>query len=260
MVAIFRNENTESGLLSTFFLYDFMKILKQFLWIFPFIFFLFGYFCISQIISNKAVSTPALLGKSLDEALKIASSLHLNLRIIAEKEDDELPANIIINQVPQLGQQIKSGQVIFCVISKKPVALMMPSFTQLPIHELKEFAQDHSVAYKLYCIPTKYPAEKIIAHIPRAQNSITKSGIIAYVSTQERKQSIVPDFKNKSIADVKDLIIGTALTLSTHHDVPMPESHDCHNCVIIDQRPLPGSLIYLDQPLNLMFSVIPLKK
>ena len=98
--------------------------LKGYLWVFPFISFLGGYFFLNSIYHTKGLETPSLIGMSLKEAVVLASAKNVNIRLTEEREDIELPEGTIIAQNPQPPLPIKPNQTLFCVVSKKPIIVM----------------------------------------------------------------------------------------------------------------------------------------
>jgi beta-lactam-binding protein with PASTA domain len=93
--------------------------MNKYLWILPFICFLGGYWLMSVVYKTKTLQTPALVGKTVQEALRITANNALSIRLVKEQEDPELPAGTIISQNPLPNTHIKSHQAIQCVISKK---------------------------------------------------------------------------------------------------------------------------------------------
>lgn len=92
--------------------------LKKILWLMPFASFLIGYQIINIFKNQNEIIVPNFVGKTLNQAIKVASDNNLNLRISAEKEDSQLPEGTIISQIPNR-QKIKPNQSIYLVISKK---------------------------------------------------------------------------------------------------------------------------------------------
>jgi beta-lactam-binding protein with PASTA domain len=93
--------------------------MKKFLWVIPFLSFLSGYLIMSFIYQPKTAKTPSLIGKSVQQALNLAATQGLSLRLIAEKEETDIPAGTIISQNPLPNTHIKAHQAIACIVSKK---------------------------------------------------------------------------------------------------------------------------------------------
>ena len=101
--------------------------IRSFLWLTPFASFIFGYLLIALLHPQPIIKTPALIGKTLDQAILILSQANLNLRIVGQKEEAQLPEGTIISQTPAPGSSIKEHQALYVTIAKKPVPQAMPS-------------------------------------------------------------------------------------------------------------------------------------
>ncbi|HML19393.1 MAG TPA: PASTA domain-containing protein, partial [Candidatus Dependentiae bacterium] len=93
--------------------------MKKFLWVIPFLSFLGGYLIMSFIYQPRAAKTPALVGKSVQQALNLAATQGLSLRLIAEREEPDIPTGTILSQNPLPNTHIKAHQAIACIVSKK---------------------------------------------------------------------------------------------------------------------------------------------
>lgn len=231
--------------------------LKEYLWIFPFISFLVGYFLLSSIYYTKRLETPSLIGKSLKEAVALASAKNVNIRLIEEREDTELPEGTIIVQNPQPPLPIKPNQTLFCVASKKPI-ILIPDLLLKPhdivVAELKERGI-HSVCNFIESI---YPKGSCFAQSPRPQAVLEIKLVNLYISADSQKLVLFPNLKHKPVNEVIEFFRLYNLTPSIIH-YPPRESHDCNcdRCIIVDQRPLAGSIVALDQkrPLSVQLQV-----
>jgi hypothetical protein len=55
----------------------------------------------------------------------------------------------------------------------------------------------------------------------------------------------MPYLKNKPVDEVRQFLQPYSVTIEILHAFPQPLGHRCEQCVVIDQRPLEGSLITL---------------
>src|SRR5436190_17855406 len=110
--------------------------IKNYLWIFPFLSFILGYYCTQWFFHTDAIITPHLIGKQIHEIVPIISHCRLNLRLINQKEEIDLPEGIILNQTPTAGTGIKPNQPIFIVTTKKPKALPVPACIGMKVDQI----------------------------------------------------------------------------------------------------------------------------
>ena len=61
--------------------------LTHLLWLTPFISFIAGYILVGLLYKNNVLTTPALVGQSLDKALITLSANNLNVRIVGHKNE-----------------------------------------------------------------------------------------------------------------------------------------------------------------------------
>ena len=67
---------------------------KNILWLAPFICFLGGYFIVRSFFHVNTIPTPSVVGRSLHDAFTILSNHNLNIRLLTQKEDPDLPNEI----------------------------------------------------------------------------------------------------------------------------------------------------------------------
>jgi len=212
---------------------------KKNLWLLPFFSFLVGYQIINLFIKDKEFSVPNLIGKNLNEAIRITSEKNLNLRISGEKKDDQLPENIIISQVPNK-QRIKSNQSIYVVISKKSPKFLLPDLKEKNLKEIEDIAKQNNLKIKIYYNLSDQPENRCISYI------YDKKNIILYISSGNNKPFLFPNFKNRSLKDVVYLLNLNKLNFKV---ITTNESiyNDNKNYVVVDQKPIAGSILSLDK-------------
>lgn len=219
--------------------------MKQFTWFIPFLFFLAGYSCMRFMYYTPQIATPNLIGMQLPDAFGILSGHNLYPRILQEREDSDLPAGTILSQSPGPQTHIKPQQSVFLTISKPAPLPRAPLCINVPKKTVLTQTQARHIRAKLYALPSIYPIDYVFAQYPGA-NEIVNDTMIIYLSAGTKKPVILPNFKKLTVQEVKEHIATQPITLQTSHIRPVPP-HDCSSCVILDQLPLPGSIIALDE-------------
>lgn len=234
-----------------------MEFLKNYLWSLPFLFFLTGYFSLSVIYRPKKIAMPALMGKPLQEAIALTSSNNLNLRLLEQREDAELPEGTIISQNPSAHTTVKPNQTVFCTISKQPLVItpnLISKTHESALHELKE----RGIHGRCCFLESNYPKGYCFAQSPKPQTKLETKIVTLYVSSGILRPVLFPNLKNKAILDVIEFLKPYSITPTITHYPPL-DSHYCDtSCIISDQRPLPGTIVTLDpeKPLNVQLQVI----
>lgn len=229
---------------------------SRLLWLMPFASFIFGYLLVSFLHTQPVLQTPALIGKPLDQAILILSQLNLNIRVVGQKEEAQLPEGTILSQTPAAGSTIKAQQSLYVTIAKKPLPLAMPlligkSHTQA-IAELEKL----SLQAKIYHISSDQPEGTIIAQFPEQGLSTHEQPIILYAAKDPEKPIIMPNFKQHPLEQVISFLELNGITPTILH-TPVAPDHRCTTCVVIDQRPLAGTFFKRskDKPLQVQLQV-----
>jgi serine/threonine-protein kinase len=219
---------------------------NKYLWILPFISFLGGYWLMSVVYKTKTLQAPALVGKTIQEALRISADNSLSIRLVKEQEDSELPAGTIISQSPLPNTHIKSHQAIQCVISKKTEHLA-PRLIGKKIEDMQSELDSLGISYKLYPIASSAPEGTCIAQDPAPDVPMPSKVLQIYVAKNTLQQFLFPDLRQKSIEEVKNFLSSAPVTIQVTHAFEQTENHNCSDCIVSDQRPRPGSIVSLDK-------------
>lgn len=231
--------------------------MKRLLWIIPFLCFLAGYYAMRTIFHTDEIKTPSLMGMQLPDAFTVLSQHNLYPRILQEREDSDMPAGTILSQKPAPYTLIKPQQSVFLVISKPAPLARAPNCINASKKTILAQTQARNIRMKTYYLPSIYPIDHCFAQHPAPDNVVTDNAMIVYLSAGSRKQVLLPNFKNLTVQETREHLANQPITLHPTHTAPTPY-HDCASCIIVDQRPLAGSLITLDdsKPLNLNLQVM----
>ena len=232
-----RASGTESGLLAT--LRGFVRI--QFLWILPFLSFLLGYQLVRFLSHTEMVEVPPVVGLRMHDAIKNLSLHQLNVRILAEKEEQDLPEGLILSQSPAPGKKVKPHQSIFLVITHQPVKPRAFSFYGLTREEALAQAKRVGIHLTFSELESPHPHGTIIAQSSVPGMELSDKTMAVTVSSGSSTIRLFPDLKGKDLEEVRAFLLpyGIPLFLSPP---------DVTSGIIIDQRPLAGSLINLKKP------------
>jgi beta-lactam-binding protein with PASTA domain len=229
--------------------------LKQFLWSLPFFCFLAGYYLTDYLLYVPSIETPGLIGKNINYAIILLSGHNLNLRIIQEKEDNDLPEGTIIHQSPSAGQKVKANQTIFCVTSHQAQTKTAPNLINLPLESITERLKKERIRTKAYLIPCNHKEGICIAQFPSAQEPLHQRSIITYISAGNKKPVLFPNLQGNEIGQVEEFLMLYGIKPLIFHASPIDKQHHCKTCRVIEQKPLPGSIIDMSKPLHVQVQV-----
>lgn len=221
--------------------------LQNYLWSIPFLSFLAGYFALQRISNVDHLAAPTIVGRQLQNAVAELSDKNLNLRLITQKEDPDLPEGTILSQTPAPGQKIKPHQSMYVVISKTARSIAAPNLLNKPHLIIKKELESLGVRQKNHILSSNRPSNRCIAQTPAPGKLIQNGKITTYLSSGNKKPVLVPNLKGKSVSDVAEFLHQFNVKLEILHASGKLNGHTCDSdCIISDQRPLAGSIVTLD--------------
>lgn len=227
----------------------------NFLWLLPFLCFLLGYQLIRFFFTVDTLVMPRLVGRHLQEAVRMLSDQNLNIRIVEEKETTEVPEGTILSQIPLEGQKIKPYQSIFLVLSQRSSTTLAPAILGLSEIEAIQVAHERELDIKRYKIYSSEPLDTCIAQIPGKSLPLTSRKILAYISQGEQPYRLMPNFKHVSLAEVTAFLRTYTIEPQMFHSYEVGEDHSCDACMVLDQRPSAGALINLSVPFKVQLRI-----
>lgn len=175
--------------------------IKNYLWLVPFCSFILGYGFTQWMFHVESICTPHLIGKYIHEVLPLLSEHKLNIRLIDQKEEADIPEGIILSQIPQPGKPIKAHQSLFIVTTKKPSAIQAPHCLEKHIDHLLPELQKMGLYPRIYKHAHPYPEGLCFAQSPESDNFLEKNRLILYISAGNNKPVIWPRFIGKSLEE-----------------------------------------------------------
>ncbi len=225
---------------------------NKYLWIVPFFSFLLGYLCMNFLFQGNIVTTPTLIGCSTPEALRLAAQKKLNIRLIDEKEDAELPAGTVISQNPSPHAAMKTHQTILCSISKRSECTV-PNLIGKRLEDINKELKGLSIKLKSYYVQSPLPQGTCCAQDPMPGTAFDGiKGIVAYIAQKRTLPYVFPDFRQKTVAEVVEFLVSSGIRFEIRHFQEISSDHTCSDCIVSDQEPSAGTLVPLDanQPLK----------
>lgn len=233
----------------------FSKYFKDLYWVTPFVCFILGYQCFSLFFYRSVIQTPPIIGKTLPEAATILSKSNLNMRMITEQEDSDIPAGTIISQTPRAHSAIKPQQTIFFVLSKRPAQPCIPDVRETTASHYSKVLRNLKIRHRTFLVQSDKPEGTCLAQIPTAGQEISTSGALLYIASQDSDVLLFPSCKGKSITEVKQFFDKYSIPVTVYHTHSVPDYHTCDRCVVFEQKPLAGSFVSLKEPFSVQLKV-----
>lgn len=234
-----------------------MPEFRSFLWLAPFASFFLGYTVICLLVRQPSLPTPAIMGKTIGQAVTLLSEQNLNIRIVGQKEDAQLPDGTVLSQTPAPGTQIKEQQALYVTVSKKVSPQVLMDLVGGQESDARAALEQLSVQANVYKIPADMPSGTIIAQYPQAGTPAPDNTVILYSAESIKKPLIMPNFKGRLLDEVVAFLDLHGITPSILHAPVFPQDHRCTQCKVIDQRPLAGSFVkhQSEKPLQVQLQV-----
>jgi len=219
------------------------KFLKSYIWLIPFLSFIGGYLGAHILFSSPRVEVPNLVGSSITGAIRQVSDKHLNIRILTEKEDSDLLPGTVIHQKPTAHQKVKPYHAVYVILSKKPSRKKTANFLGKDRTKAQKELERESSPYKIFSIPSSQKSGIIIGQYPQPEHEL-KGPLKLYAAQHQKQHFVFPRLIGKQLGAVKEFF--------DTHDIPLHVNTTRNSCTdtmfIKEQRPLPGTLISLEEP------------
>ena len=220
--------------------------MNKYFWIVPFASFLSGYLIMGMLFKSKTTQTPALVGKTIHEALRITANKGLSIRLVHEQEDLELPSGTVISQNPLPNTHIKTHQAIHCIVSKK-TDHRAPELIGKNVEDMRAELESQGINLNIHQVASSHPQGLCIAQDPAPGIPMTNRLMTIYVSQGNTQQFIFPDLRQTSVDEIQSFLASVPVVVQISHACEQPEGHSCDQCIVSEQRPRPGIIVYLDK-------------
>lgn len=209
------------------------------------------------LFKPKVVETPSIIGKNIQEAMRIVSKQGLSIKLIEEREDPEIPAGIVISQIPHAQSRIKVHQPISCIVSKK-TGKVAPICIGKRLDEIDENCKKLGITFKHYPVSSSQPEGICIAQDPAPSTMLSDPSLILYISAGNHEPYLFPNLVQQPVKDVINFLKSVNAELELIHVHEQPEGHQCKDCIVAKQDPRAGTPVYLDpqKPIHVQIHVV----
>jgi beta-lactam-binding protein with PASTA domain len=165
------------------------------------------FFTMKSLIKGKETGAPSLMGKSLEQAQKIAAKHKVYLKRIDGNYDRHYAPLTVINQVPDPGVRIKESSYITVFVTSDMVDVFVPDLVGYNLNDCEELLSENNLRkrYVSYMDAEDVPVDFVIAQsFPPGARMPTGTEIDILLSKGTKEKSyIMPDVIGKYASDVK---------------------------------------------------------
>jgi len=221
----------------------------------PFASFVVGYLVSHFVFQGTVLLVPSIIGKPLQEAVELLSKNRLGLRLRVRQEDISLPEGIILHQLPQAGHKIRPNQSVFVTISARPKQFKMIDGWAKRKQDITTFIKDRGLDVNNVYLASHYPDGMCIGQCPLPEKQLDDKKVMFYFSDGKATIYVVPDFRGHIVEEVISVLNSDNVEIDTFHREHVDDDHQCSDCTIIAQYPLPGEIVDLNKILHVQLQV-----
>jgi len=215
------------------------------------------YLCFNFFIRGRSVSTPNLVGRSLDDAKGICQELGVNLKVDPDhrRNSDKIAAGNIVwqNRAPGTTNLVKRGTDIQVELSAGPLVLQVPDLGgQSPRTALLRLGQLNLKLGKVVYVDSAL-AQGIMAEDPPKGTVVAAQKEVSLLNGAPPAPLtyVMPDLIDHSLDSVRPALEGRGLTVSNVKFESYPGIADG---IIIRQFPLRGAPVSGRDPITVVVS------
>lgn len=198
----------------------------------------------SFLIKGEEIPAPSLLGKSLNEAYRIASQTGVYLKKIEVNYDKNFKPRTIINQSPVPGTKIKEKSIIKIYITSELIEVIVPDFTNYSLKDIEKRIKESDLKkrYVSYIEADSIPPDLVISQSYPPGSRIPRGSGIDFLVCRGRKEKsyMMPDIIGMRAEKVLILFEQKGFKISQITEIVYP---DLEPGIVINQYPQSGHKI-----------------
>jgi len=221
----------------------------------PFACFFLGYLLCNLFFGNATYKTPQLIGLSLHQAIEQTSPYHITIQLVSEKECPGVSQGTIISQKPSPGRLIKSRQSILVVTTKLPPSAQAPQLVGKTEDQIISTTKTNHLKFKTYNLCYPAPKGSCVGQIPQPDQPVLDKKMIIYTAQDKPNKYLMPNLINKNLVEVVEFLKNHALNVTVFCQNQKITAPFLDTMVIVAQKPLPGSMINLQDNATIQLDV-----
>jgi beta-lactam-binding protein with PASTA domain len=204
------------------------------------------------------VTVPNLVGHDTVYALDLLTLLGLNIKVSGFEWSDTVPKNFVAFQEPPSGTVLKRDRDVKVVLSRGSRTVRVPGLVEMSLRETELVLAQNGLERGDVCrVPSgRYPRDTVMAQSPSPLQEVERARAVHLLVSDgpEPLAVAMPDVRLLPPTSAVEAVRRLELGRPAIQDVYRPgEPQD----VVLGQIPLPGYVVYRDQPIRLSVNRMP---
>ena len=207
----------------------------------------------AYVQQGQMTKVPNVVGKPLDEALKILNDGGLPGKKAGVRTDKQYPEGTVVVQIPPAGAEVKFGRGVYVTVSGGEPLVSVPSLRGLSLRDATFSLERVGLVMgsTTYQVSEEYPLGTIVDQ-DTPQSSKVPSGRVINVTVSQGKnadQVPVPDVLKKTFSEAEKLVIQAGLRVG---NITYQINAELLPNTVIEQFPKSGQLVPAGQAIDLV--------
>jgi beta-lactam-binding protein with PASTA domain len=218
------------------------------------LFYLFNNILMPRYVQQgKTTKVPNVVGKPLDQALKMLSDAGLVGKKAETRTDKQYPEGTVVVQIPLADAEVKFGRGIYLTVSGGEPLVLVPGLRGLTLRAATFSLEKAGLALGTvrYEVSEDYPQGNVIDQDAPENTKVLNGKVVNLVVSQGKSgdQVPVPDLTKRTFSEAEKIVILAGLRVG---NITYQVNAELLPNTVIDQFPKPGQLVPTGQAIDLV--------
>jgi len=157
--------------------------------------------------SAKTLTAPALVGQTLDDAMRSADAVKLRAVVMSRQPSDRYPKDLVMRQDPAAGTQVREGRQLSLVVSSGVLIFSMPDLRYDTMREVNlDLSHNKLMLGKVRSIDSdEVPANRVVSQDPPPLSSVRLGTTVNVTLSKGGLARIrLPNFVGLTVDEARD--------------------------------------------------------
>lgn len=202
---------------------------------------------------GKTTKVPNVVGKPLEQAIKLLSDAGLSGNKAETRTDKQYPEGTVVVQNPPADAEVKFGRGIYLTVSGGEPLVVVPGLRGLTLRAATFSLEKSGLALGTirYEVSEEYPQGNVIDQDTPENTRVPNGRVVNLVVSQGKSgdQVPVPDLAKRTFSEAEKLVILAGLRVG---NITYQVNADLLPNTVIDQFPKAGQMVPTGQAIDLV--------